>query len=255
MSNDWGDPLNFGASFQALVFGRDEGFYFRSTGAELRLTEVGNPRLEWRLYGERQSDADVKAEFSIANALGDKDFLPNIDAEDGDMFGMSARMSHSIGQDPLGLRVLSDVRLEHGFGDFGFGRGLFDVTLSRGLGGNSSAALTMSAGTSVGVLPVQRQFGLGGTYTIRGQRPGTNFGDAFWMMHAELGSARIGAKPVLFFDVGWAGSRQDWTRQSRATSGAGIGLSFLDGLIRMDLARGIYPGKAFRFYSYLEARF
>jgi hypothetical protein len=38
-------------------------------------------------------------------------------------------------------------------------------------------------------------------------------------------------------------------------SGAGVGMSFLDGLIRADLAKGIYPSKRFRFDMYLEARF
>jgi hypothetical protein len=38
-------------------------------------------------------------------------------------------------------------------------------------------------------------------------------------------------------------------------SGAGVGVSFMDGLVRADLARGIYPSKRFRFDLYVEARF
>jgi hypothetical protein len=38
-------------------------------------------------------------------------------------------------------------------------------------------------------------------------------------------------------------------------SGAGLGVSFLDGLFRADLARGIHPSKRFRFDMYVEARF
>jgi hypothetical protein len=38
-------------------------------------------------------------------------------------------------------------------------------------------------------------------------------------------------------------------------SGAGIGASFMDGLIRSDLAWGIYPTKRLRFDLYLESRF
>ena len=75
------------------------------------------------------------------------------------------------------------------------------------------------------------------------------------MSRFELGNTEIGARRILFADFGWAGSREDWGRQSRAMSGAGIGWSFLDGLIRMDLARGLYPGVAWRFTSYVEARF
>ena len=35
-SNDWGDPLGFSSSVSALLFGRDEGFYYRTWGAELK---------------------------------------------------------------------------------------------------------------------------------------------------------------------------------------------------------------------------
>jgi hypothetical protein len=38
-------------------------------------------------------------------------------------------------------------------------------------------------------------------------------------------------------------------------SGAGVGVSFMDGLVRADLARGIHPAKRFRFDVYVEARF
>jgi len=38
-------------------------------------------------------------------------------------------------------------------------------------------------------------------------------------------------------------------------SGAGIGASFMDGLIRVDLSNGIYPEKHVRANLYVEARF
>ena len=41
----------------------------------------------------------------------------------------------------------------------------------------------------------------------------------------------------------------------RPMSGAGVGVSFLDGLFRFDVARGIYPLKQFRADLYLEAKF
>ena len=34
--SDWGHPLSFSAGLSALLFGRDEGFYYRATGAEQR---------------------------------------------------------------------------------------------------------------------------------------------------------------------------------------------------------------------------
>ena len=41
----------------------------------------------------------------------------------------------------------------------------------------------------------------------------------------------------------------------RPMSGAGVGMSFLDGLIRFDLSRGINPGKKIRLDMYVDAKF
>jgi hypothetical protein len=44
-------------------------------------------------------------------------------------------------------------------------------------------------------------------------------------------------------------------KPGRPMSGVGAGVSFIDGLIRFDLAKGIYPREKWRFYGYLEAKF
>jgi hemolysin activation/secretion protein len=75
------------------------------------------------------------------------------------------------------------------------------------------------------------------------------------MGHIELGTSRVGFRPVVFYDVGWAGNRRDFTEPGRPMSGAGVGASFMDGLIRFDVARGIHPEKKFRANLYVEARF
>lgn len=90
---------------------------------------------------------------------------------------------------------------------------------------------------------------------MRGQLAGTERGDAYWLARAELAPTKGGVRPVIFGDLGWAGDRADFAHPGRPMSGAGIGASFLDGLIRTDLSRGIYPRKKFRFDVYLEARF
>ena len=144
--------------------------------------------------------------------------------------------------------------LEAATGDFGYARGLFETTLSRGLG-PVAASLTAAAGSSVGALPAQRHFFLGGLQTIRGQTAGTGYGEAFWMGRFELGTNQAGVRPVVFGDLGWAGGRDAWSAVVRPMSGVGIGASFFDGIIRMDLARGIHPKWQTRLNLYLEARF
>ena len=143
-------------------------------------------------------------------------------------------------------------------GATGYGRVVLDGTLTRGLGG-FAASVTGAGGAAAGDLPLQRAFYIGGVQTVRGQfaRPegAGRVGDAFWLARGELGLSLAAARPVLFYDIGWAGRRTDFARPGRPLSGAGAGISFLDGLMRIDAARGIWPDKRWRFDAYLEARF
>lgn len=75
------------------------------------------------------------------------------------------------------------------------------------------------------------------------------------MTRVELGSSIVGFRPIVFGDMGWAGSRDSWKNPGRPLSGAGAGLSVMDGLVRFDVAKGIYPETKIRTSFYLEARF
>ena len=112
---------------------------------------------------------------------------------------------------------------------------------------------------SAGDLPAQRAFYVGGLQTVRGQfaRPSGEgrVGDAFWLARAEVGTGFLALRPSLFYDVGWAGARSDFLRAGRPLSGAGVGLSVLDGLFRVDVSRGIWPEKRWRADFRLGARF
>jgi hemolysin activation/secretion protein len=101
---------------------------------------------------------------------------------------------------------------------------------------------------------------MGGLHTVRGQFarldsiPG-RVGDAFWLGRSELGFRSAALRPVLFLDVGWAGSRRAWDQVTRPMSGAGMGLSLLDGLLRIDVSRGIWPERRWRTDFHLGAIF
>jgi hemolysin activation/secretion protein len=103
---------------------------------------------------------------------------------------------------------------------------------------------------------MQRRWFLGGTETIRGQRPEIVFsGNAFWMTRLELARPFTGARVSLFGDLGWTGDRNELSDVGRPMSGAGVGYSMLDGLVRLDAARGIFPREETRVSLYLDARF
>jgi hypothetical protein len=77
-----------------------------------------------------------------------------------------------------------------------------------------------------------------------------------WMARQELGLNRAGVRPVVFADVGWAGPRAEWRTPAALLRGAGVGVSFLDGMFRADLSRGGLGGvRQTRFDLSVEARF
>jgi hypothetical protein len=254
-ASDWGHPLTFGSSFSALMFGRDEGFYYRTSGAELTgTTEAsfgGGTTVLWRAFFEQQRTANVETNFAVNGA----DFPANFTARRGNYGGVGTTISHESGLDPRGFRLLSEMRLEAAAGDSAYGRGALEFTASQGFG-PLSGALTAGAGSSIGSLPAQRFWYLGGSQTVRGQSPDpTQSGNAFWLTRAELGTNDVGMKPTVFADLGWVGDRSKMTEVGRPMSGVGAGLSFMDGLFRFDVARGLYPRKQFRVDLYLEAKF
>jgi hypothetical protein len=250
-ANDWGNPLSFGSSVSALLFGRDEGFYYRASGAELTWTSERSTQLNWRLFAEQERTARQHTDYTWGAS-----FVPNIEAATGPFAGADVLWLHTTGVDPHGLRTTTNLRLEAAGGDSTYGRGALDVTLMRRLVGRLSGALTLSGGSSVGALPAQRRWFLGGTQTIRGQSADTaQSGNAFWMTRAELASEQMGYRVALFTDLGWVGDRSAISSVGRPLSGAGVGFSGFDGLIRLDVARGFYPRKQTRIAFYLGGKF
>ncbi|HEY9226099.1 MAG TPA: BamA/TamA family outer membrane protein [Gemmatimonadaceae bacterium] len=250
-ANDWGSPLSFGSGLSAFLFGRDEGFYYRATGSELLWSSDRGARLDWRLFAEQQTGATQRTSYSVAG-----NFRPNIEATSGVSTGAAVRYVRELGVATRGFRAFTDLRLEGAHGDSSYGRAALDVTLSRALIGRLDGALTLAGGTSVGHLPPQRRWFLGGTETIRGQSADTaQSGNAFWMGRAELARTSTGFRTSLFGDFGWVGDRTKISDIKRPMSGVGVGLSFLDGLIRFDVARGLYPREQTRVSLYLGARF
>jgi hypothetical protein len=253
-SVDFGDPFTMGASVGALLYALDEGFYHRAWGVDVTGSLVQTGGLEWRLFGEEQWSASVESEWSLFGGAHDDRFGPNVVASRAKLAGASIRWRGSRGLDPRGWRLNTDVRLEGAGGDFEYGRGLLETSVSRGLG-RIAASVTGAVGSSTGELPPQRQFFLGGLHTIRGQEPGTAVGEAFWMTRLELGTNVAAYRPVIYGDLGWAGPRSSWGQSERPMAGVGVGMSLLDGMFRVDLARGIHPRWHTRLDFYFEARF
>jgi hypothetical protein len=256
-TNDFGNPLSVGSSLATLLYGRDEGFYYRNLGAELTwVKQTATGQLSWRTFGERHDSARKRWNFNLANAFSDRRvMLDNITAQEGTVGGGAGEWHANYGLDPQGWQVTTDVRAEAAGGTFNYARGLAEITVSRPLFGKFSFGQTASAGTATDSVPVQRQFYMGGLRTVRGQVAGTRVGDSYWLSRSEFAYGAAGLKRSLFLDLGWAGDRANFTKPGRPIAGFGLGSSFVDGLLRVDLSRGIYPRKGTRLDMSLGARF
>lgn len=252
---EWAGALTFGPSLPAFLYARDEGFYYRNMGFELgEKREQRRGSLDIKLFVERQwtaGDSDVVNTFSLGRAFSNKRFRPNMLTEPLSITGVAGAWTRAFGENPNGFRLNTVTRAEAGTGTFEYARGSVEGTVSRTVG-RFSTALTGSAGSSFGDLPIQRHWYVGGLRTVRGQIAGTQAGNAFWLGRAEIGTRSGFFRPVGFFDVGWAGSR-DAIGKTQPQRGAGIGFGLLDGLFRMDFSRGLYPNKRWRTDVYLGA--
>jgi hypothetical protein len=255
-ANDWGNPLSFGSSFSALLFGKDEGFYYRATGGEATWTRGVDSKFEWRVFAEDQNAAPVKTQIALVHRSSTDTFPPNIAASPGMYIGSAMHIVHNHGLDPRRLRTFTDIRLETAASDSFYARGSANLDLSIGTPMRTTIGLTLSGGSSLGFLPPQRRWYLGGTHTVRGQDADTTYGgNTYALTRIELARDNRTHRSSLFADAGWAGSRDRLALDDRLLTGVGYGESMFDGILRMDLSRGLQPKKQWRFDVYLEARF
>ncbi|HEV2130776.1 MAG TPA: BamA/TamA family outer membrane protein [Longimicrobiaceae bacterium] len=247
--------LGLGNSLSALLFGRDDADYFRTLGIEL----IGSPpRTQpqgygWRLFAEQQREAVKETDLSLPR-LWDREhyFQPNVPADRANQIGAALALRTVRGRDPAGVRWGAELGVEGSTGTFDFARPSLTLNSAFPLSRRYMSAFEVAGGTSFGELPVQSLWYLGGSATVRGYGSNAARGEAFWRARAEVANALPGARLVLFSDAGWAGLRNDVQLDPTLLS-AGVGASFLDGLIRVDLARALRGDAGWRMELYFGA--
>ncbi|MBA4156943.1 MAG: hypothetical protein H0X65_05650 [Gemmatimonadetes bacterium] len=247
-------PLGLGNSLSALLLGRDDGDYLRATGAELIMlpprTRSGDYAL--RLFAEQQRGAEAGTQLSVPHLLDrSRGFRPNLAAERADQLGASVLLRTERGLNPTGFRWGADLFVEGSTGTFDFARQALTLRSSAPLMAALLGSVEVAGGSSIGRLPAQRAWYLGGPASMRGYAPTALGGEAFWRTRAEVATTRPGARLVGFSDVGWAGPRDQITLDAALLS-AGVGASFLDGLIRLDLARALRGERGWRADLYVN---
>jgi hypothetical protein len=247
--------LGLGNSLTALLFGHDDADYYRALGVELTgaPTETSTQWYEWRLFAERQSAAAVETQFSIARLLdGDRRFRPNLRADDAELVGAALALRVQRGLDPTGFRWSAELALDGAAGTHEFVRPSLTTRIGAPLSGALVGSLEAAAGTILGGAPAQRRWFLGGPATMRGYAASTGTGDSFWRARAEIGTAFPGARVALFGDAGWVGAGRRPEAEPNLAA-VGLGVSSLDGLIRLDLARALRTPTGWRLHLYVDA--
>lgn len=244
-------PFGLINSTMALMAGRDDGEYFRTRGVELTLDNTATHAWSVRVYHERQTRARVETTASLPRLFdGARTFRPNIVAQPATQSGAALTLRASR---PLSRSITlgGEAFLEMATGEFDFGRGSATLRAHVVPKGPIAGALVFAAGTSTGEVPVQSAFFLGGASTLRGYAGGAALGDAFWLGRVEVGNAFPAARLIGFVDAGWAGDRRHFG-DGTTLIGAGVGASFLDGLIRVDLARALRGPTGTRLEVYVD---
>lgn len=247
-------PLGIGNSLGALVLGRDDGIYYYSWGGELLLRPAPTAArsYEWRLFMEWQRPADKETDLSVPHLLHDRHlFRTNIAAEPAREFGAALVLRGARGVSTRGVTAGAELTMDASLGSFDFARASLTTRLTAPLPRRLLAALELGAGATGGVAPVQGQWYLGGPATLRGYPGGVIAGPDFWRARLEVANASPGVRLAAFGDAAWAGPGTAFTR-GRPLVAAGLGASFLDGILRVDLARALVSPQGWRMDFYVD---
>jgi hypothetical protein len=247
-------PLGIGNSLGGLLLGRDDGVYYYSWGGELLLrpAPAAAHSYEWRLFAEWQRPADKETDVSVPHLLRERHlFRPNIAADAAREFGTSLVLRGSRGVSTRGITIAAELTMAANLGSYDFARGSLTTRLTAPLPARLVGALELAGGATGGTAPVQGLWYLGGPATLRGYPGGALAGPDYWRARVEVANASPGARLAAFGDAAWAGIGTSLA-QGRPLVAAGIGASFLDGIVRVDLARALVSPRGWRMDFYVD---
>ena len=247
-------PLGIGNSLGALVLGRDDGVYYRSWGGELLLRPVSTAArsYEWRVFAEWQRPADRETDLSLPHLLRKRHlFRPNITADPAREFGASLLLRGARGVSTRGVTIGAELSMAASLGTYDFARTSLTTRLTAPLPNRLLGAVELAAGATGGPAPTQSRWYLGGPATLRGYPGAVIAGPDFWRARVEVANASPGIRLAAFGDAGWAGVGASFAR-GRPLCAVGLGASFLDGILRVDLARALVSPKGWRMDFYVD---
>ncbi|HTH66345.1 MAG TPA: hypothetical protein VL563_16810 [Gemmatimonadales bacterium] len=253
-ANPESKPFGIGNSLGALVLGRDDGVYYRSWGGEVLLAPAATAPQSYQLrfYAEWQRPAVKETDVSLPHLFhSDHRFDGNISADTARQFGAALTVRGSRGISTRGITIGAEWTMDAGLGTFDYARTSLTTRLTAPLPGHLIGAVEVGAGATGGDAPVQGHWFLGGPATLRGYGGGIVSGPDFWRSRVEIANSSPGARLAVFGDAGWAGAGRSFTT-GRPLYSVGVGASFLDGILRADLARALAAPKEWRVDLYVD---
>ena len=254
-TDPWRRPFSIGNSLSSLFFGRDDADFYRALGVELRGDPAGSAggNLNWRVYAQTERVAEVETDFSVRRLIDNSYRVrPNVVADKNDALGGEVMWRFQRGLNPTGFRFGCELYAHASTGTFDFGRGALTLRFGIPLPGPFDMATEYAAGSTTDAAPIQHNWYIGGTSTVRGYNAAQMIGEAFWRGRLEVGYGLPAFRLVGFSDAGWAGARDD-IGNSKPLLSVGAGVSFLDGLLRFDIARGVRAPKGWAATLYFDA--
>ena len=217
---------------ECAVFGRDDGFYYRTIGAEVNRDQAERQRRRASFAGACSASSSRQPRRRDAGLARARDQRQRVRAEPpGAVWQLLRRRGHAR---VCARRQSNRAACERQHAGRERHRRVVVRTRddrAHGFGGpwcECVVRLTGAAGSSLGTLPTQRWWFLGSPYTVHGQSAGAAAGTSFWLARAELSKGFPLVRPVVFADIGWAGPRETFARDAHTISGAGAGAASLE---------------------------
>ena len=234
-------------SLMALLYGQDNGDYYRRSGGAVEWTPPDARPREFRLrvFAEYQEGVAKETDVQVARLWDDdKSFRPNLLAEDRWDIGASLVIASQWGTDPTRLRQRLTAS---GLATVDYWRASFGFESAFPLRGRTNLTLGAETGGAGGTLPPQRLWYLGGPRTLRGYAPLSLAGTRFYRGSVSLDRAFPFGRLLVFADGGWAGGLGPG--DSLASVGAGVAI--VDDIVRVDVARQLESPRNYRLDVYL----